>query len=111
MAAAFELKKSGENYLFNLKAGNGEVILTSQRFPTKQAAADAINWVKTNSPADERYDREIAKDGSPFFRLKTPDDKIVGISEMYGSPSARDNGIASVKKNGPNAVLKDLTAD
>lgn len=111
MAAAFELKKSGDNYMFNLKAGNGEVILTSQRFPTRQAAEDAITSVKTSSTLDDRYGREVAKDGRPFFRLKTPDDQIVGMSEMYNSPSARDNGIASVKKNGPAAVVKDLTDD
>ena len=31
MAGYYDLKKSGAQFMFNLKAGNGEIILTSDR--------------------------------------------------------------------------------
>ncbi len=50
MAAKFVLKKSGTQYMFNLKAGNGEIIATSERYATKQGAQNGIESVKKNAP-------------------------------------------------------------
>ena len=54
MAAKFEIKKdkSGQ-YRFNLKAGNGEIIATSEAYTTKAAAKNGIESVKKNAPAAE----------------------------------------------------------
>ena len=41
--------------------------------------------------------------------LKAANGQIIGISEMYSSEAACENGIASVKKNGPLAQLRDHT--
>ncbi len=50
MAAKFELKKtpSGQ-YRFNLKAGNGEIIATSESYTTKASALNGIESVKKNA--------------------------------------------------------------
>jgi uncharacterized protein YegP (UPF0339 family) len=48
VAGKFVLKKSGTQYMFNLKAGNGEVIATSERYTTKAAAKAGIESVKNN---------------------------------------------------------------
>ncbi|MBM6399880.1 YegP family protein [Phycicoccus sonneratiae] len=50
MAAKFVLTKSGTQFMFNLKAGNGEIIATSERYTTKRAALDGIDSVKANAP-------------------------------------------------------------
>ena len=50
MAGKFVLKKSGTQYMFNLKARNGEVIATSERYTTKAAAMAGIESVKNNAP-------------------------------------------------------------
>jgi uncharacterized protein YegP (UPF0339 family) len=50
MAGKFVLKKSGVQYMFNLKAGNGEIIATSERYTTKAAALNGIESVKQNAP-------------------------------------------------------------
>jgi uncharacterized protein len=56
MAAKFEIKKgSGGQYRFNLKAGNGEVILSSELYQSKQGAERGIESVKANAPNDARY--------------------------------------------------------
>ncbi len=107
MAGTYEIKESGDGFMFNLKAGNGQVILTSQKYTTKQGAMDGIESVRTNSPMDERYDRETSSNGKPFFRLNAANAQTIGKSEMYESESSRDNGIASVKTNAPTATVKE----
>ena len=58
MAGTFELKqaKNGQ-YMFNLKAGNGEIILTSEMYKAKAGAENGITSVRTNAPIDARYER------------------------------------------------------
>ena len=110
MAAKYDLKKTSDGqFMFNLKAGNGEVILTSERYKAKSGAENGIESVRENSPKDERYDRRTASDGSPYFVLKAANGEIIGKSEMYSSTASMENGIQSVKTNGPSAVVSDLT--
>lgn len=54
MAAKFELfqDKAGQ-YRFNLKAGNGEVIATSESYASKASAKNGIESVKKNAPVAE----------------------------------------------------------
>lgn len=110
MAAKYEIKStSNGEYMFNLKAGNGEIILTSERYKQKASAENGIQSVRQNSPNDDRYDRRTAKDNSPYFVLRAANNEIIGRSEMYSSNSAMENGIASVKTNGPGARVHDQT--
>jgi len=110
MAATYDLKKSDSGkFHFNLKAGNGEVILTSEMYNSKDAALNGIASVKTNSPNDDRYQRKKSKSDEPYFVLKAANHEVIGRSEMYSSDSAMENGIASVKKNGPIAKVDDQT--
>lgn len=104
----FEIKtdKSGQ-FRFNLKAGNGQVILSSEAYTTKAACNNGIDSVKTNSQNDARYDRLEAKNGSPYFNLKASNGQVIGNSEMYSSKDAMENGIASVKNNAPDATVED----
>lgn len=110
MAGKFELKKSSnDKYYFNLKAGNGEIILSSEMYETKSSAENGIESVKKNAPVNERYEKKTSSKGEPYFVLKAANGQTVGVSEMYSSTSARDNGIESVKKNAPDANTEDLT--
>jgi len=109
MAAHYELKAAAhDQFIFNLKAANGEVILTSELYKTKEAALNGIESVKANSPHDEQFERKESSSGKPYFALKAKNHETIGRSEMYNSTAARDNGIESVKKNGPVATLHDI---
>ncbi|KGI76884.1 YegP family protein [Oleiagrimonas soli] len=110
MAGFYELKKSSDGqFMFNLKAGNGEIILTSERYTAKSSAENGIESVQTNSPKDERYEKKTSTRGEPYFVLKGANGLTIGRSEMYSSTSARDNGIESVKTNGPTKDVRDKT--
>lgn len=100
-------KRTNGEFQFNLKAGNGQTILTSEGYTTKAACTNGIESVKTNAQDDGRFDRKEAKNGKPYFNLKAGNGQIIGSSEMYESVSARENGIESVKKNAPEATTDD----
>lgn len=110
MAGKFELLSAANGkFKFNLKAGNGQVILSSEIYESKAAAENGIESVKKNAGDDDRYDRKTASNGSPYFNLKAGNGQIIGSSEMYSSEAARDNGIESVKTNAPDADVDDKT--
>ncbi|WP_341956609.1 YegP family protein [Microbacterium sp. LWH13-1.2] len=51
MAGKFELyTDSGGGHRFRLKAGNGEVIASSESYTTRSAAKNGIESIKTNAP-------------------------------------------------------------
>ncbi len=56
-------RKDGE-YQFNLKASNGQVILTSQGYKTKASCLNGVESVKKNSQDEKRFERgNVAKNG------------------------------------------------
>ena len=107
--AKFEIttRKNGE-FQFNLKASNGEVILTSEGYTTKAACLNGVDSVKKNAVEEKRYEKLVAKNGKPYFTLKATNGQIIGQSQMYASERNRNNGIASVMKNAPVAEVVEL---
>src|SRR5690606_8148359 len=104
----FEINEDkGGKYRFNLKASNGQVILSSQGYTTKSACENGIESVRTNSQKEGSFERLEASNGSPYFNLKATNGQVIGSSEMYSSSSAMENGIASVKTNAPEAKVVD----
>jgi uncharacterized protein len=101
-------RKNGE-FQFNLKAGNGQVILTSEGYSSKSGCTNGIDSVKKNAQDDTKYEKKTSSNGKPYFNLKATNGQIIGNSEMYESETSRDNGIESVKKNAPDAETSDLT--
>lgn len=107
MAGWYELSKNDKGqFHFVLKAGNGEVILSSETYETKAAAETGIASVQKNSSLDERYDRKDAVNGKFYFNLKAANHQIIGTSQMYSASSGRDQGIESVKTNGSTTTVK-----
>ncbi len=113
MAATYDLKHgaNGEKYRFNLKAANGEVILVSETYESKEGALNGIESGAQNSCVTTMRisSGRTRKRSEPYFVLKASNGQIIGMSEMYSSEAACENGIASVKKNGPLAELRDHT--
>ena len=101
-------RKNGE-YQFNLKAGNGEIILTSEGYTTKANSHKGIESVRINSQDDSRYDRRVAVNEKDYFVLKARNGEIIGKSQYYSSKSSMEIGISSVKTNAPTAEIVDET--
>ncbi len=105
----FTLFKGADvKFYFNLKAKNGERILQSEGYNTKQGCLMGIFSVKNNAPYDGRYDRKTTTNAQYYFVLKAENGQAIGVSEMYTSAQGRDNGIEAVKHDAPNAPIEDL---
>lgn len=116
----FLIKKTNTGIKFDLKAGNGEVIATSEVYTTEAACRNGIDSVKKNAPAapiedqtQEGFEKqknpkfEIYKDkaGEYRFRLKATNGQIIAVGEGYKALAGCKNGIESVKKNAPDAEI------
>lgn len=109
MAGKFEIKESsGGKFRFNLKAGNGQVLLSSESYETKQGAEKGIESIRRNASDDNRYERKTAKNDEAYFVLKAGNGEPLGRSETYSSVSSMENGIESVKKNAQDAEIVSI---
>lgn len=106
----FEIKHdSNKRFIFSLKAGNGEVILKSGTYTSKQNCKIGIVSVTENAVNDKKYERKKSSNNKHYFNLKAGNGEIIGTSEMYDSAQGMENGISSVKSNSPIAEIKDFT--
>ena len=105
MAARYVLSRSGDQFHFALRAANGETILVSERYTSKQSANGGIAAVMANAGNDARYERKPA--GKPHFVLRAANGEPIGHSEEYSSAGAMETGIAAVKQVGPSAPTDD----
>lgn len=106
MAAKFVLKASGDQFMFNLHAGNGQIVLTSERYTSKEAATGGIASVKQNAASDARY--AVSDDGLRFS-LKASNGQVIGVSEGYSSAAAAQEGTQAVKRAAAEALVDDQT--
>ena len=98
------VRKNGE-FQFNLKASNGQVILTSEGYNTKAACLNGVESVRKNAADPKKFEVKVAKNGKPFFNLKASNGQVIGASQMYASEDTLKKGIASVAKNAPEAPV------
>ena len=116
----FVVKETATGVKFDLKAGNGEVIATSEVYTTEAACRNGIESVMKNAPvaavedqtvegyAAEKHPKfEVYEDkGGEFrFRLKATNGQVIATSEGYKAKTSCLNGIESVKKNAVDAEV------
>ena len=94
--------------MFNLKAGNHQVILTSQIYESRESAVTGIESARKNGPLATSFEKKVSTSNQPYFVLKAANGQVIGKSEMYNSEAGRDNGIASVIENSPSQKLFDV---
>ena len=117
----FVVKETATGFKFDLKAGNGEVIATSEVYTTKAACLNGIESVKACCVGDvedqtvenvvpvkhPKYELYTDKAGEFRFRLKAKNGEIIATSEGYKTKASCENGIESVKKNAPEAEIEE----
>ncbi|SDN12871.1 hypothetical protein SAMN05421813_14512 [Daejeonella rubra] len=102
-------KRENGDFQFNLKSGNGQIVLSSQGYSSKTSCENGIESVRLNSQDDSKFDFKIASNGKFYFVLKAANGQIIGTSEMYESESSLRGGIGSVKMAAKDALVKDLS--
>ena len=116
----FVVKNVATGIKFDLKAGNGEVIATSEVYTSKSACLNGVESVRKNAPvaaledqtvegyAEEKNPKfEVFKDkkGEYRFRLKARNGEIIATGEGYVAKASCLNGVESVRKNAPEAPV------
>lgn len=111
MAGKFEISSnSNGEFQYNLKAGDGQVILSSEGYSSLPACQMGVESVRMHSVDPAHFEYKTAEDGSPYFSLKAGNGQIIGKSEIYNSTSARDNGIQSVMTHAATAEVVSQVA-
>src|SRR3546814_15313590 len=104
MAGKYVLRNSPPGqFHFVLKAGNGETILSSERYTSTGGALKGIESVKQNAPHYERNERKHAPDGRPMFNLTVANRYRNRTSETYSSASRPEGALAPCQANGTHA--------
>ena len=112
MAGCYELKTAVDGqFFFHLLAGNGQIILSSEMYKSRDAAMNGIESVRNNCGEHGQYECKTSENGKPYFVLKAKNHQVIGQSQMYSSEDACNNGVESVKTNGGSDQVKDSTAD
>ena len=116
----FVIRKTNTGFKFDLKAGNGEVIATSEVYTTEDACRKGVASVQRNAPVAAVEDQTVEgyaaekhpkfevytdKAGEFRFRLKATNGQIIAVSEGYKAMASCMNGIESVKKNAVDAPV------
>ena len=116
----FLVKQTATGIKFDLKAGNGEVIATSEVYNSKDACLNGIASVKKNSivagiedqtaevfenQKHPKFEIYLDKKGEYRFRLTATNGQIIAVGEGYKVKAGCLNGIESIKKNAPDAEI------
>ena len=118
----FVLRAVATGYKFDLRAANGQVILSSEVYASRAAALKGIACIRLNavganlenrteegwkSLGHPKFEMYQDKAGEFRFRLKARNGKIVGISEGYTAKAGCLGGIESVRVNAPEAEVQE----
>ena len=103
MKAILKKSQAAEPFSFAFLDSSGKTLLKSENYKAKESALNGIESVKKNCQNDARYEHKEAKNGKFFFNLKAANGQIVGTSMMFSTQSERDNVIAQLKSDGPEA--------
>ncbi len=119
----FVVKTTKTGFVFNLKAGNGEVIAVSEVYNTEASCMNGIESVRKNAVAAKLEDQTVEgyetvtnpkfevyvdKAGEFRFRLKARNGEIVAVGEGYKAKASCLNGIDSIRRNAPDAEVVKL---
>lgn len=120
----FVISSAKNGVMFNLKAGNGEIIATSQVYKSLDSCKNGVESVSKNAPIapveDQTVENYETKTNPKFevytdkaeeyrFRLKARNGEIIAVGQGYKSKAGCMNGIESIKKNAVDAeVVEEL---
>jgi len=116
----FVVKEVKTGFKFDLKAGNGEIIATSEVYTTEQGCLNGIESVRKNAVeakledqtvenfetvTNPKFEIYVDKAGEFRFRLKARNGEIIVTGEGYKAKASCLNGIDSIRRNAPDAEL------
>lgn len=118
----FLIRKVKSGIKFDLKAANGQTVLTSEVYTSQASCRKGMESIRKAAPlapvedltesgqvqkANPKFEVYTDKNGQFRFRLKSRNGKIIGISDGYRTKAGAFSGIESVKNNAPDAEVEE----
>lgn len=118
----FVIRNVSSGVKFDLRAANGQVILSSEVYSTAAACRSGIDSIIRNAQkanvenqteagfkplTHPKFEMYGDKGGAYRFRLKARNGEIIGVSEGYTTKASCLNGIESVKNNASGAEIME----
>ena len=108
-------KKSEEDFVWNLIANNGEIILASESYVSASGAKSGLDSIKENI-AQDRFQIHSDKNDHFFFKLKNGANKLQAMGQVYNTKQSAKNSINSVKRFSESAevveeIVEEMTYD
>ena len=100
--------KAGE-YRFRLKAGNGEIVLSSEGYKSKASCENGIASVQKNCSDPDCFEMKETGSGKFRFNLKSTNGQVIGTSQNYTTAAACDSGMQAVARAADGAATDDQT--
>lgn len=98
------IMKNGDSYYFELRASNGERLLTSIDYTSVSGAKNGIKTHKNNILKDHIVISQNKK-GQYFFKLLNGSKQLLCTGETYPSKAGCESAVESVKRFAESAVI------
>ena len=114
-------KTENGNFLFFLKASNMQTVCQSQVYSSMSSCKAGVESIRKNCGSNiedqtlqkfeaiknPKYEIYLDKAGEYRFRLKASNGENILASQGYTTKAACNNGIESIRKNAPDATVKN----
>lgn len=108
MATRFEVVHEHDEFLFQLRTADGEVVLRSLGSPSKIMTQNEILHLRSAIKEDSHFVPHEAKDGTHFLVLKDKDGSVLAKTDHVASAAQLDQIKATIVAAG-GAPMIDLT--
>ena len=103
----YEVYQAGDGFKYNLKASNGEVLVSSEVYTSRDGVIKAIEAIKRNVESGEI--RVFAdKHGNYKFKLTAGNHRVIAISAHYSTEKSAERASESFKKFALTADVVDV---
>lgn len=103
-------KKSDEDFVLNLVANNGEIILASESHTTALGAKISLLTLKKNIEKDQ-FKLHCDKKNQYFFKLKDSSNKLLAMGQVYSTKKSAQKSIESVKRFYNADIVEEVVED
>jgi uncharacterized protein len=91
------IKKSPGSYHFHLKTGDGNSLLRSIDFSSREEINGIVEQLHVLMEDHMVFERQTNHHGKFLFQLKDVHGKPLGSSQLYNSEAGMENGIKNLK--------------
>ena len=105
----YEVYTDGSSYYYNLKASNGEVLIKSEPYASKDSILLAIEAIKRNVEVGSISVRED-KHGLYQFVLTAKNHRVLVMSANYSTEKRAESASQSFKRFAPNSPVVEIEA-